>query len=708
MQAIGQIGKQITRKFPSWIDVHPKIVQALHDKTPVVALESTIITHGMPYPQNHETTKALIDIVETQSDGQVLAAPICLWNGQAKVGMDLDELERLAQIGQKAMKCSTRDMAYILARGKLKSGFDDIGATTVSSTLYIASLLNIPLFCTGGIGGVHRNAQNTFDISADLMELGTPLNQDTHGVGVVCAGAKSVLDIGLTLEYLETQGVPVVTLSQDKDAMFPSFYTPESEHKSPLVISTIEEVATALQMHRAVRNRKGMVIAAPIPSENAECGKLINDAIFQALDESVKLGISGKETTPYLLKRISELTKGESLKANIALVKNNAAVARDIALKLSNSGVVTNKPVFVGAAAVDIITKLKDKSDNFLETSSPSTTRYLAGGVARNAAEACQRVLKIPKSVHLLSPVSVNKNGAQDDQLSSQYNNMGYSFVSDPQCDFNSPIYNAILDSQGKLIVAGASMELLERPSMRLQQLIINQFIQLIYKNSQYQNGTQMICFDANLPHKFTIEMMNTAKQHDAFIAFEPTSVPKCTAWFSEVLSRNFTSLVDLWSPNIDELLAVSKLITSNEAGNSNFECKHFNQSGIAVYDQGCKDISPQIVQALRQTAEFIPITLLKMGGNGVAICQKKDATLKVCHYQPATIKDIVNVTGAGDSLVGTFIAKLYQKSSMESKSIKSILSDQTQLNDIMVTARKAAELSLQVEEAVNPAISNL
>ncbi|KAI3653272.1 hypothetical protein MP228_001219 [Amoeboaphelidium protococcarum] len=706
MQAISQIGKQITRKFPSWIDVHPKIVQALHDKTPVIALESTIITHGMPYPQNHETTKALIDIIETQSGGQVLAAPICLWNGKAKVGMDLEELERLAQIGQTAMKCSTRDMAYILARGKLKSGFDDIGATTVSSTLYIASMLNIPLFCTGGIGGVHRNAQNTFDISADLMELGTRLNQDTHGVGVVCAGAKSVLDIGLTLEYLETQGVPVVTLSQNNDAMFPSFYTPESEHKSPLVMSYIEEVATALQMHREVRNRKGMVIAAPIPSENAEAGQLINDAIFQALDESVKLGISGKETTPYLLKRISELTKGQSLKANIALVKNNAAVARDIALKLS--GVVTNKPVFVGAAAVDIITKLKDKSDNFLETSSPSTTRYLAGGVARNAAEACQRVLKVPKSVHLLSPVSVNKSGVRDDQLSAQYNQVEYNFVSDPQCDFNSPIYNAILASQGKLIVAGASMELLERPSMRLQQQIMNQFVQLIQKQKQHYNSQQVVCFDANLPHKFAIEMMKTAKQHDAFIAFEPTSVPKCTAWFSEMISRDVSLLVDLWSPNIDELLAVSKLITSNEAGNSNIECKHFDQSGIAIHDQGSKVISSQIVQALNQTAKFIPITLLKMGGNGVAICQKKDATLKICHYQPATIKDIVNVTGAGDSLVGTFIAKLYQKSNLQSKSIDSILSDQLQLNDIMVTARKAAELSLQVEEAVNPAISNL
>ncbi|KAI3643032.1 hypothetical protein MP228_012587 [Amoeboaphelidium protococcarum] len=706
MQAISQIGKQITRKLPSWIDVHPKIVQALHDKTPVVALESTIITHGMPYPQNHETTKALIDIIDTQSGGQVLAAPICLWNGKAKVGMDLDELERLAQIGQTAMKCSTRDMAYILARGKLKSGFDDIGATTVSSTLYIASMLNIPLFCTGGIGGVHRNAQNTFDISADLMELGTPLNQDTHGVGVVCAGAKSVLDIGLTLEYLETQGVPVVTLSQNKDAMFPSFYTPESEHKSPLVMSNIEEVATALQMHREVRNRKGMVIAAPIPSENAEAGQLINDAIFQALDESVKLGISGKETTPYLLKRISELTKGQSLKANIALVKNNAAVARDIALKLS--GVAINKPVFVGAAAVDIITKLTDKSDNFLETSSPSSTRYLAGGVARNAAEACQRVLKIPKSVHLLSPVSVNNGGVQDDQVSAQYNQMEYNFVSDPQCDFNSPIYNAILDSQGKLIVAGASMELLERPTMHLRQQIMNQFVQLIQNQNQHYNGQQVVCFDANLPRKFTIEMMKTAKQHDAFIAFEPTSVPKCTAWFSEMISRNVSLLVDLWSPNIDELLAVSKLITSNEAGNSNIECKHFNQSGIAVYKKSSKVISSQIVQALNQTAKFIPITLLKMGGDGVAICQRKDATLKICHYQAATIKDIVNVTGAGDSLVGTFIAKLYQKSNLQSKSIKSILSDQTQLNDIMVTARKAAELSLQVEEAVNSAISNL
>ncbi|KAI3637230.1 hypothetical protein MIR68_004936 [Amoeboaphelidium protococcarum] len=706
MQAISQIGKQITRKFPSWIDVHPKIVQALHDKTPVVALESTIITHGMPYPQNHETTKALIDIIETQSGGQVLAAPICLWNGKAKVGMDLEELERLAQIGQKAMKCSTRDMAYILARGKLKSGFDDIGATTVSSTLYIASILNIPLFCTGGIGGVHRNAQNTFDISADLTELGTPLNQDTHGVGVVCAGAKSVLDIGLTLEYLETQGVPVVTLSQNKDAMFPSFYTPESEHKSPLVMSNIEEVAKALQMHREVRNRKGMVIAAPIPSEDAEAGQLINDAIFLALDESLKLGISGKETTPYLLKRISELTKGQSLKANIALVKNNAAVARDIALKLS--GVVTNKPVFVGAAAVDIITKLMDKSDSFLETSSPSTTRYLAGGVARNAAEACQRVLKIPKSVHLLSPVSVNNSGVQDNQLSSQYNQMEYNFVSDPQCDFNSPIYNAILDSQGKLIVAGASMVLLERPTMHLQQQIMNQFVQLIQKQSQHNNCQQVVCFDANLPHKFTIEMMKTAKQHDAFITFEPTSVPKCTAWFSEMISRDVSLLVDLWSPNIDELLAVSKLITSNDAGNSNIECKHFNLSGIALHDQGSKLFSSQIVQALHQTAKFIPITLLKMGGDGVAICQKKDATLKICHYQPATIKDIVNVTGAGDSLVGTFIAKLYQKSNLQSKSIDSILSDQTQLNDIMVTARKAAELSLQVEEAVNPAISNL
>jgi pseudouridine-5'-phosphate glycosidase len=301
---------------PSVIRIHPEVAQALSEGKPVVALESTIISHGMPYPQNLSTAKEVEQVV--RNNGAV-PATIAILDGVVHVGLDEQALEKLAKLGQKVHKTSRRDFAAVLAKGAN-------GATTVSGTSYIASLVGISVFATGGIGGVHRGGEVTMDVSADLTELGrTP-------IAVVCAGAKSLLDIGRTLEYLETQGVAVVGYGTDE---FPAFFTPTSGFKASCRMDTPEECAKMIVSSRKLGLGSGMVIAVPIPPHHAAEATRVENAIQQAIKESQLRGISGNEVTPFLLARVNELTGGESLKSNICLIKNNAAVAAQIATKLS-------------------------------------------------------------------------------------------------------------------------------------------------------------------------------------------------------------------------------------------------------------------------------------------------------------------------------------------------------------------------------------
>jgi pseudouridine-5'-phosphate glycosidase len=299
----------------AFLDVSAEVAQARERGLPVVALESTIISHGMPYPQNVAT--AMQVEAEVRASGAV-PATIAIVDGRLKAGLDAVQIEALGQRGREVVKVSRRDIPFILAAGQS-------GATTVASTMIIAAMAGIRVFATGGIGGVHRGAQQSFDISADLQELAhTP-------VAVVCAGAKSILDLRLTLEYLETHGVPVVGYQTDT---LPAFFTRDSEFAVDYRLDTPAQIARALQLKWAMHLQGGVVIANPIPQAYAMPRALIDQAIEQALQEAQAQRIAGKESTPFLLARVCELTGGDSLAANIQLVLNNARLASAIGLEL--------------------------------------------------------------------------------------------------------------------------------------------------------------------------------------------------------------------------------------------------------------------------------------------------------------------------------------------------------------------------------------
>ncbi len=297
------------------LDIGAEVAAALATNSPVVALESTIITHGMPFPQNHETALNLEKAVRSKG---AVPATIAVIDGRFKIGLDGAALERLSQLAGGVVKASRRDLSAVVARG-------GAGGTTVAATMYLASLAGIEIFATGGIGGVHRGAQETFDISADLVEL------SRTKVAVVCAGAKSILDIGKTLEYLESQGVPIVGYRCDE---FPAFYARSSGYRLDHRCEGRRDLARMVRLQQQI-GPGGLIIANPIPESHALDADIMEARIAEAVAEAKAQGIGQKEVTPFLLKRVVELTGGRSLEANMALVKNNAELAAQVAVELS-------------------------------------------------------------------------------------------------------------------------------------------------------------------------------------------------------------------------------------------------------------------------------------------------------------------------------------------------------------------------------------
>ena len=298
-----------------YLEISAEVKQALDAGRPVVALESTIISHGMPYPQNVQTAMA---VEQTIRDNGATPATIAIIGGKLNAGCTPDEIEYLGKMGQAVTKASRRDLPVLIARGA-------DGATTVTTTMIIAAMAGIKVFATGGIGGVHRGAETTMDISADLEELAqTP-------VMVICAGAKSILDLGLTLEYLETKGVPVIGYQTEE---LPAFYTRTSGFKVDYRIDSPEELAAAFRAKLEMGLTGGMLVTNPIPEQYSLDPDYINAAIDKAVEKSIRLGIKGKATTPFLLAEIKDITGGNSLDANIQLVLNNARLAARTAAAL--------------------------------------------------------------------------------------------------------------------------------------------------------------------------------------------------------------------------------------------------------------------------------------------------------------------------------------------------------------------------------------
>ena len=298
-----------------YLDISPEVQAALKEHKPVVALESTIISHGMPYPQNVETALNVEKIIR---ENGAVPATIAIIGGRLKAGLSKEEIEHLGKAGTAVTKASRRDLPVLCAKGM-------DGATTVATTMIIAAMAGISVFATGGVGGVHRGAEVTMDISTDLEELGRT------NVMVVCAGAKSILDLGLTLEYLETKGVPVIGYGTSE---LPAFYTRKSGFGVDYRLDTPEELAAAFAAKMKMGLQGGMLVTNPIPEEYSMDPDRINAAIEQALAEAAEKGVKGKATTPFLLAKVKELTGGDSLNYNIRLVYNNAALAAKTAKAL--------------------------------------------------------------------------------------------------------------------------------------------------------------------------------------------------------------------------------------------------------------------------------------------------------------------------------------------------------------------------------------
>jgi len=298
-----------------FLDIKPDVADALGSNSAVVALESTIISHGMPYPQNVETA---LRVEQEVRDHGAVPATMAIMDGRLKVGLTEGEIEALGKAGQSVIKTSRRDIPFVLASGKM-------GATTVASTMILAAQAGIKVFATGGLGGVHRGAETSFDVSADLQELAKT------DVAVVCAGPKSILDIELTREYLETFGVPVIGYQCDN---LPAFYVQDSGHPVDYRLDSPQQIADVLNVKWSLPLSGGVIIGNPVPAEFAMPNDVIDAAIDQALAELDEQGVGGKDSTPFLLKRVVALTGGDSLDTNIQLVLNNARVAAAIAVAM--------------------------------------------------------------------------------------------------------------------------------------------------------------------------------------------------------------------------------------------------------------------------------------------------------------------------------------------------------------------------------------
>jgi len=299
----------------SFLEIQPEVKEALKKNKPVVALESTIISHGMPYPQNVETAIAVEEVVRTNG---AVPATIAIFNGKCHVGLTSGQIEYFGKT-KNVWKVSLRDIPYVISKNLF-------GATTVAATMRIAAMVGIKIFVTGGIGGIHRGAENSMDISADLTEMAET------SVAVVSAGVKSILDIGLTLEYLETMGIPVVTFGQDE---FPSFYSRKSGYNSPLRLDTAKEIASLLDTKWKLGLNGAVLIANPVPAAQEITSEEMEVHIQMALKAAKENQIKGKEVTPFLLQFIANRTKGESLDTNIALIKHNAKVGAEIAVSFA-------------------------------------------------------------------------------------------------------------------------------------------------------------------------------------------------------------------------------------------------------------------------------------------------------------------------------------------------------------------------------------
>ncbi|KAK9761409.1 hypothetical protein K7432_013716 [Basidiobolus ranarum] len=662
----------------------PEVIEAINKQLPIVALESTIISHGMPYPQNLETAKAVENIVR---ENKCVPATIAILDGKVHIGLDEEHLQKLASLGTSPKKTSRRDIATVVSE---KSN----GSTTVSGTMVLAHNAGIKVFVTGGIGGVHRGAENTMDISADLTELGrTP-------VAVVCAGCKSILDIEKTLEFLETQGVTVTTFGEG--AEFPAFFTPKSGFKSPSNSKSIEACASLIKASIDIDMDSGIVIANPINQKDAADTEQIQAAIDQAVRESVEQNIQGKEATPFLLQRVNALTGGNSLKANIALVKNNATIGSKIAyelnqlLKTSNvtdtkttkSPYVEVKPMVIGGCALDVTSTMTEELTT-MGTSIRGKSRNSLGGVGCNIAQAIYRLGLNPT---IISAVGSDSSG---DVVRSKMNEIGLNTTGIATLPgYSTAVYNAVHDKNGDLIIAVADMEILDNIPSALVKDQIN------------EKKPKFVCFDGNISPDVMTTIAEECQKFNIPALFEPTSVPKSLKLLINPRTLECRS-VKYITPNNYELQAMSSKLANTRRTDLN----------VSLIDAFSKEFtfkkmeSTSLIKDSLTLLPWIDHLLIKLGGDGVLLArriQSEYANTSITaeqhfeydgglygfkHFHGIPNVPVVNVTGAGDSFVGAFTSGL-------------LVHGHNQLEKTLNLGQLVATLTLQSHQAVSEKVT--
>ncbi|KAH9065965.1 indigoidine synthase A-like protein [Lactarius vividus] len=730
------------------IDVHPEVEQALLENRPLVALETALVTHGLPYPINLETATSIERHVRLAG---AIPATIGVIKGRVKIGLDSAQLEHLADVHNNhgSVKLSRRDIAAAIALKK-------DGGTTCSATLIFAALAGIKSRiywgCLSRLGGVHRGGQDSMDISADLQEL------TRCPVGLVSAGVKSILDIGRTLEYLETLGVPVVTYGETQD--FPAFYSPSSGFKSPWRVNDPATAANVLFTQWGLGMTQGALFGVPIPESYAAVGKELQEAVEQAIRESQENGMDkqGKQVTPWLLERVRQLTSGKSLASNIVLLENTALKGAQIAVAYAeliaqhepkHRGVpiplppseTSAKLVVVGSAAVDVVAQARtmpdvDSSPGRYSTS-PGTVALHLGGVGRNMAEAAHRVSvsnfqSRPSETVLVSSVGDDSLGRL---LLEEMQRIGMRTNGVITSGEKSAVCNIVLDGFGNLIGGVADMDIVHsiEPEMVISRVV--------------EHDPALVAMDANVSPAVLKALVQHCNAND-IQSDEPTSVIKSTSILpaiSSALGSNFDggSPIKFTSPNLLELAELYKCARTEpwELMNYDYWWKTVDKFSIGTEFRASLDrlarenagkgtlsflVDRGIAQMAINLLPFFQHLVIKCGDLGVLLAMRfptdrptawvgertdiqrrqivahgKSELVVIKHYPAHEIdpQSVVSVTGAGDSLVGAILATLIQNSSTF---------DTPELVDqVIALAQSAAVQTLQSPLAVSPSLSS-
>lgn len=595
---------------------------ALKNGNAIVALESTIITHGMNYPANYETAVRVENQVRKYG---ATPATIAVIKGKIHVGLDDEKLKNLAKMDRKeVIKCSRRDLAFAIAQEKTCG-------TTVAGTMIVANFAGISVFVTGGVGGVHKEfKKGVLDISADLDELGkTP-------VCVVSAGVKSILDIPNTLEYLETKGVPVVAFNTSE---FPAFYNSKSGVKAPIRIDTTKEVAKVLQTNLKLNLGSGMLVSVPIPEDEEMNSAEINKAIAQGILEVEEKNIKGKDITPYLLERIVELTEGKSLESNIALILNNAKIGAQIAAELSKMEKETKvQPkieketrkrdlILIGGSAVDLTSRARDKIE--FKTSQPGNFEFSFGGVAKNVMEGIRK-LEVENSFFISAVGQDIFGDLLLDYFKKELNFVDTSGIFRSK-EYSTAVFNAILESDGDLLSAIADMDILES----------NGFTEHIMKFKDSIRKAKYVFFDANL----SVDAMNKICQiipgkfsnEEPQLLFEPTSISKS----AKIFDSDCFKKVSWIKPNKLELISLAKKGITDSGMNRKNEVSSIEEA-------------IEILLAINKNLNI----LVTQGKDNVVHAFVKDGEVTKNSYPVRKIKDekIKSTVGCGDSSFSGFL----------------------------------------------------